>query len=120
MVTSLSRFDRDYLLMTDKIVVICTCPTQDEAESLARALVEDRVAACVNVVAGLRSFYRWQGATESSSEWLLLIKTTREKFPALRSAIERRHSYKVPEVLALPVVDGAANYLNWIDESLSQ
>jgi periplasmic divalent cation tolerance protein len=104
--------------MTDKIVVLSTCASEEEADRIARLLVEGRVAACVNIVPGVRSVYRWQGAVESSGEWLLAIKSTRERFDALRTAIEKSHSYEVPEIVALPVVDGAANYLNWIDGSL--
>jgi len=104
--------------MTDKIVVLSTCASEEEADRIARSLVEARVAACVNIVPGVRSVYRWQGAVESSGEWLLAIKSTRERFEALRAAIEKSHSYEVPEIVALPVVDGAPNYLNWIDGSL--
>ena len=104
--------------MTDKIVVMSTCSDEEEAKRISRALVEDRVAACVNIVPGLLSYYRWQGAVESAPEWLLLIKSTREKFDALRNALEKAHSYEVPEIVALPVVDGSLNYLNWIDGSL--
>ena len=104
--------------MTDKIVVLSTCASEQEAEKLARSLVEQHLAACVNVVAGVRSYYRWQGAIESASECLLLIKSSRERLEALRAALEREHSYEVPEVIVLPVVDGAANYLNWLQASL--
>src|SRR5215831_3137156 len=101
--------------MTDKIVILCTCSSDEEAERLARALLNARLAACVNVIPGVRSFYRWQGAIEDSSERLLMIKTSRALFPDLRSAIEKSHSYEIPEIIALPIVDGAANYLRWLD-----
>ena len=104
--------------MTDKIVVLSTCGSADEAERIARRLVEERLAACVSVVPGVRSHYRWQGAVESSDEWLLVIKSTRERFDALRTVLAAAHSYEVPEIIALPVVDGAASYLDWIDGSL--
>jgi periplasmic divalent cation tolerance protein len=106
--------------MTDKIVVLSTCASEQEAESLARSVVEQRLAACVNVIPRMRSFYRWKGALESAEEWLLLIKSTRERFPRLVAALEKAHSYEVPEIIALPVVDGAANYLNWIDSGLRE
>jgi periplasmic divalent cation tolerance protein len=106
--------------MTDKIVVLSTCPTDEEAERLARLLVEQRLAACVNVIPGVRSFYRWKGAVEDASERLLVIKSSRALFPLLKAAIEKAHSYETPEALALPVLDGAANYLNWLDESLQK
>jgi periplasmic divalent cation tolerance protein len=104
--------------MTDKIVVLCTCASADEAERLARELVGARLAACVNVVPGVRSFYRWQGKLEDAAEHLLLIKSSRERFGELRAAIERLHSYDVPEVVALPIVDGAPNYLSWLQDNL--
>ena len=85
---------------------------------MARLLVEQRLAACVSVVPGVRSFYRWKGAIESAGEWLLLVKSSRALFPELSAALERAHSYEVPEVLALPVIEGASNYLNWMTASL--
>lgn len=104
--------------MTDKVVVLSTCGSMEEAERIARTLIEQHLAACVNVLPGVRSFYRWKGEIESAAEHLLVIKTTRDVFPSLTAALERLHSYETPEVLALPVVDGAANYLNWIDAEL--
>jgi periplasmic divalent cation tolerance protein len=104
--------------MTDKIVVLSTASSADEAEKIARRLVEDRLAACVNLVPGMRSFYRWKGSIEDSQEWLLIVKSSRDRFEALRTALEKLHSYEIPEVIALPVVDGARNYLNWMDGEL--
>ena len=104
--------------MTDKIVVFSTASSAEEAEKIARALVNDRLAACVNVIPSVRSFYRWQGKIEDSPEFLLVIKSSRERFDGLRAAIEKLHSYEVPEVVAMPVVDGASNYLNWMDGEL--
>jgi len=104
--------------MTDKIVVLCTCPSEAEADKLARALVEQRLAACVNVIPGLKSFYRWQGKLETAGEWLLVIKSSRPRFAELRAALEKLHSYEIPEVIALPVVEGAPNYLHWIDQNI--
>lgn len=104
--------------MTDKIVVLCTCSTEEEAERLARELVGARVAVCVNVLPKARSFYRWKGEIEEASECLLIIKSSRALFDALRAAIERSHSYEVPEILALPIVEGAPNYLGWMQENL--
>lgn len=104
--------------MTDKIVVLNTCGSQEEAERLARALIEQRLAACVNIVPRMRSIYRWKGAVESAEEWLLLIKSSRPLFERLRTALESAHSFEVPEVLALPVVDGAADYLDWLEANL--
>ena len=104
--------------MTDKIVVVSTCSSEEEAERLARMLVERRLAACVNVIPRVRSFYRWQGAIESADELLLVIKSSRELFAQLRDALAAGHSYEVPEIIAIPVVGGSEAYLNWIDASL--
>lgn len=104
--------------MTDKIVVFSTTGSTEEGEKIARVLVEKRLAACVNVLPGGRSFYRWQGTLESSSECLLVIKSRRDLFEQLRSALEEAHSYEVPEVLALPVLDGSPAYLKWLEDGL--
>lgn len=104
--------------MTDKIVVLSSCATEEEAAKLARMLVEARVAACVTMVPGARSVYRWQGAIESAAECLLIIKSSRQLFEPLRKALEEAHAYDVPEVLAVPVVEGAANYMNWLEAQL--
>jgi periplasmic divalent cation tolerance protein len=104
--------------MTDKIVVLSTCANQEEAERLARDLVEGHLAACVNVLPRMRSFYRWKGEVESAEECLLVIKSSRPLFDALRIALEKTHSYEVPESIAIPIVEGSANYLNWLSSSL--
>ena len=104
--------------MTDKIVILSTCGTEQEAEKLARALLDAHLAACVNVVPRMRSFYRWKGAVESAEECLLVIKSSRELFDQARVVLEKAHSYELPEVLALPVLEGSESYLNWIDASL--
>ncbi len=101
--------------MTDKIVVLSTSSSKEEAEKIARLLVEERLAACVNVLPGLRSFYRWKGKVEDAAEWLLLIKSSRGKFDKLQATLEKLHSYEVPEVIALPIVDGSKNYLLWLE-----
>jgi periplasmic divalent cation tolerance protein len=104
--------------MTDKIVVLTTCAVESDAERMARALVDGRLAACVNVVPGVRSFYRWKGETESSQEFLLIVKTSRDLFGALCAEMEKLHPYELPELLALPVVAGAENYLSWLQSNL--
>ncbi|MBV8842239.1 MAG: divalent-cation tolerance protein CutA [Bryobacterales bacterium] len=104
--------------MTDKIVVFSTCDSAEEAATLARHLVEQRVAACVNIVPAVRSIYRWKDQLEDAAEWLLVIKSRRDLMPALRAEIAKRHSYEVPELLALPVVDGSESYLEWLDREL--
>lgn len=100
--------------MGDVLVVLVTTPTAEVAADLARALVEARLAACGNVVPGLRSIYRWEGAVQDEPEALLLLKTTRDRFEALRDEVLRRHPYQVPEVVALPVEAGSAAYLDWV------
>ena len=104
--------------MTDKIVVLSTCETEDEARKIARHLVERRVAACVNIVPGARSIYWWQGKVEEAGEFLLVIKSGRDLFPRLRSELARMHSYQVPECIALPVLDGSPSYLEWMEREL--
>lgn len=104
--------------MTDKIVVLSTASSAEEAEKIARGLVTERLAACVNVIPAIRSFYHWQGKIEDSAEFLLVIKSSRGRFDALRVSLEKLHSYEVPEVIAMPVVDGAEAYLNWMDGEL--
>jgi periplasmic divalent cation tolerance protein len=102
-----------------KVVVLVTCGSAGEAEQIARTLVEQRLAACVNLVGTpVRSVYRWQGKIETASEHLLVIKTSREKLAGLRQQVERLHSYDVPEVIALPIVAGSPKYLRWLKESL--
>ena len=101
--------------MTDKIVVLCNCASAEEATTVARHLVEERLAACVNILPGVQSIYHWQGAIEEATECTLLIKTRRHLFEALRHAVQKKHSYTLPELIAIPVVDGSSGYLEWID-----
>jgi periplasmic divalent cation tolerance protein len=105
--------------MTDKIVVLSTCGSSDEAQRLARALVEKRLAACVNIIPGVRSVYHWKDAIEEEEEVLLVIKTSRLLLEDLRSEIERLHSYEVPEVIAMQVVDGSERYMAWLERELA-
>jgi periplasmic divalent cation tolerance protein len=105
--------------MTDKIVVLVTCGSAKEARRIARAVVEQRMAACTNIVATpVHSIYRWKGKVESAEEFLLVIKTTQGRFAELKAAVKRLHSYDVPEIIALPIAAGGTNYLNWISESV--
>ncbi|HMD71891.1 MAG TPA: divalent-cation tolerance protein CutA [Bryobacteraceae bacterium] len=104
--------------MTDKIVVLSTCATADEAEKLARLLLDTHLAACVSVIPAVRSFYHWKGATESAGECLLLIKTSRKLFADLCETLRKAHSYELPETLALPIVEGSAVYLDWMEQHL--
>jgi periplasmic divalent cation tolerance protein len=104
--------------MTDKIIVYSTCGSIEEAERIARQLVESRVAACVQITPGVRSFYRWHGKLEEDEEFRLTIKSRRDLFEPLCAELRKLHSYDVPQILAVPVVDGGANYLEWMDEEL--
>ena len=104
--------------MTDKIVVLVTCKNSREATKLARHLLEKRLIACANLVPEVRSLYRWKGRIASEKECWMVLKSARELFPALRTEVEKLHSYSVPEVIALPIIDGAPNYLNWIAEEV--
>src|SRR6187551_2302999 len=97
------------------IVVLCTCPDDAVADRIAGVLVEERLAACVNRVPGVASTYRWKDEIHRDSECLLLIKSTSERFDALRERIVALHPYEVPEVLALPVEAGSVSYLAWIE-----
>lgn len=99
------------------LLVHCTCPA-DRAASLARALVEARVAACVNAIGGIESTYRWDGAIEQECETLLLIKTRADRFEALRASILAHHPYELPEIIAVPVAAAHTPYLDWISDSL--
>ena len=105
--------------MTDKIVVLVTCASAKEARKIARAVVEQRLAACANILSSpVQSVYRWKGSAESAKEFLLIIKTTKARFSKLRAEVKRLHTYEVPEIIALPVATGATNYLAWISESV--
>ena len=101
------------------LVCFCTCPDRPVADRLAEALVTEGLAACVNVVPGLHSVYRWQGAIERSDETLLLIKTTRTGLPALSARIVELHPYELPEVVAVEVAGGLSAYLDWVAEQVA-
>jgi periplasmic divalent cation tolerance protein len=103
--------------VSERVVVLSTGASAADAERIGTALVERGLAACVNVVPGLVSLYRWKGALEREEERLLLIKTRRDRFAELRAALVALHPYEVPEVLALPIADGHAPYLQWLDEN---
>ena len=106
--------------MTDKRLVLTTAGSAEEARKIARHIMEQRLAACVNIVPKIESVYRWQGKVESSAEWLLLIKTTVEKFPSVRNSIRELHSYDLPECIAIAVEDGSEEYLDWIADSVAE
>ena len=99
---------------TAYIVVLCTAPDQQAARLIGERLVERRLAACVNIVPGLASVYRWEGAVHEDAETLLVIKTRRDLFDEVAADIAAAHPYRVPEIIALPVVRGSASYLDWL------
>ena len=100
------------------LLVFVTISSAEEGRALARDLVTSRLAACVNVIPGISSIYRWKDAVEESAEALLVIKTTPERYPELESAIRSRHSYELPEILAIPVTAGLEPYLAWVGASV--
>ena len=105
--------------MTDKIVVLVTCGSKKEARKIAQALVERRLAACVQEIGvPVRSIYRWKGRVESANEVLLLIKTSRKRFSAVSTLVKKLHSYEVPEIIALNIADGSREYLDWITSNV--
>ena len=103
---------------TEAVVVLVTAPTPEVAAGIARSLVEEGLAACGNVVPGLRSIYRWEGRVADESEALLLLKTERRLLAALKERLPAVHPYEVPELLVLPVEDGLGPYLDWIARSV--
>lgn len=100
--------------MSEVLVVLTNLPDEAGAHSLAGHLLEERLAACVNILAPCRSMYRWRDAIEDDQEWPMLIKTTRERYPALEAAIRDRHPYELPEIVAVPVSMGLQGYLDWV------
>jgi len=104
--------------MTDKKLVLTTASSSDEARKIARALVERRLAACVNILPQIESVYRWKGEVEEAQEWLLIIKTTAAGFERVRDVIRELHSYELPECVCVSIEDGGPEYLEWIGASV--
>ncbi len=105
--------------MSDHLLVYCTCPDPGSAQSIANTLVDKGLAACVNILPGVQSVYRWQGKRESSQEHLLAIKTLHSAYKPLEQAIVEMHPYELPEIIAVPITHGLAGYLAWIDENVT-
>ncbi|HUL29349.1 MAG TPA: divalent-cation tolerance protein CutA [Thermodesulfobacteriota bacterium] len=103
--------------MSNPIVALVTCGSEDEAIKIAYGLVESRLAACVNLVAPIRSVYRWEGKIWDEKEWLLIIKTERHRFEEMEKKVKSLHSYSVPEIISLSISEGSSAYLNWITEN---
>lgn len=106
--------------MTDKLLVLTTAGSDEEARKIAHALVERWLAACVNILPRIHSVYRWQGQAESADEFLLIIKTTRDREESVRSAIKELHSYELPECVVIGIDGGSNEYLDWISASVGE
>jgi len=104
--------------MTDKVIVFSTCASAEEARRVARTLVEERLAACVNIIGDIVSIYQWQGKVHEGDEVMLVVKSRRDLLPRLQERLASVHSYEVPEAIAIPVVDGLPAYLEWLDREL--
>jgi len=103
--------------MSHEVIVFVTTANSDEAARIADALVSERLAACVNIVAAVESIYRWEGKVTRDSEALMIIKTTDERYPELERRVKELHSYSTPEVVALRIERGSEQYLNWLRDS---
>ncbi len=106
--------------MADACIVFITFPSDETARALGRTLVEEQLAACVNVTTPVQSIYRWQGAVHEEREVLCIVKTTQDRFDALKARVLALHTYEVPEIIALPIVDGHAAYLEWVASSVGR
>ena len=105
--------------MVDAVIVLCTFANREDALRIGSAVVEARLAACVNILPGVRSIYRWKGEVEQADETLALVKTTQQSFSALRDRIKELHPYETPEIIAVPIVEGLTDYLAWVREQVS-
>jgi periplasmic divalent cation tolerance protein len=101
------------------ILVLCTCPDEQVAGRIAAALVDERLAACVNYLPGIKSTYRWQGCVQTDAETLLLVKSTRSRYDQVERRIAELHPYELPEIVALPFVAGSERYLQWLSQSVA-
>ena len=105
--------------MPESLVVFVTCGSEEEGLKIAHALIEERLAACVNLMSPIRSIYRWEGKVWDEKEWLLLIKTQRARLEDVERRVKALHSYSIPEIIALPIIEGSSSYLNWLTEMTS-
>lgn len=105
--------------MTMYQLILCTCPDHPTAERIAHLLIDQKLAACVNILPGIQSIYPWQGKVESAQEHLLLIKSRQDCYAALEAAIRQHHPYQIPEIVAVAIQQGSADYLKWLDSHLT-
>lgn len=103
--------------MSDELIIFVTTPNEDEARRIAETLVNERLAACVNIISGVESIYRWQGQIERDREFLLIIKSITGRYTALEQRVKELHSYTTPEVIAFKIERGSPSYLDWIHDS---
>jgi len=106
--------------MADFVVVLITAPNEEDAAKMANDLVGSRLAACVNIIKNIRSIYRWQGKIEDEGEVLMLVKIRKEHFKGLEKRVKELHPYAVPEIIALPIIEGSEEYLGWLKEETSK
>lgn len=104
--------------MADEVVILITAASDDEAAKIARALVDERLAACANILPGVRSLFFWEGKTQDAREVLMVVKTRHTLLDSIVHRVKALHSYTVPEIIALPVLGGSQDYLNWIRETV--
>ena len=98
------------------IVVLIACGSEEEGLKIARSLIDERLAACVNILSPVRSIYRWEGKVCDEKEWLLIVKTRSQRFEAMKERVKALHSYSVPEIVSLPILEGDSSYLHWLTE----
>ena len=106
--------------MSDEVLILVTVSSEKEGRTIAEHLVENKLAACVNISQRVESIYRWEGKITSDQEYQLFIKSTRQLFPELKLAISKLHTYQNPEIICLPIIEGSQNYLRWVSESVKQ
>jgi periplasmic divalent cation tolerance protein len=107
------------LLTTDYIIVLVTTTNKQEAEKIVQHLLNDKIIACANIIGPVTSFFRWSGKIDRAEEYLALMKTRKDLFQRLSEAVKTLHSYEVPEIIALPIVEGSKDYLDWLASCLS-
>jgi len=102
------------------LVVFCTFEKREEAERIARLLLQKRLCACIQIIGPIKSLYLWKGKEEESEEWLCLMKTSSELYKEVETLLLKEHSYEVPEIIALPIVRGSPSYIKWLEEELAK